>query len=56
MTPSESISDLLERGDDEGIAIGAPEGGAPLRYRDLRALARRTVAGERGEAGCVGGV
>jgi acyl-CoA synthetase (AMP-forming)/AMP-acid ligase II len=35
--------ELLDQGDDDGIAIGAPEGGAPLRYRALRDLAKRTV-------------
>src|SRR6266850_571704 len=40
----ETIADLLQRGADDAAAIGAPEGLAPLRYRDLRALVRRTVA------------
>ena len=40
----ETIADLLQRGADGAAAIGAPEGVAPLRYRDLRALVRRTVA------------
>src|SRR5713226_9299208 len=39
----ETIADLLQRGADDATAIGAPEGLAPLRYRDLRALVRRTV-------------
>jgi acyl-CoA synthetase (AMP-forming)/AMP-acid ligase II len=38
-----TISDLLEAGADGAAAIGAPEGVAPLRYGELRALARRTV-------------
>src|SRR2546426_9278186 len=41
----ETIADLLQRGADDAAAIGAPEGLAPLRYRDLRALVDRTVAG-----------
>jgi acyl-CoA synthetase (AMP-forming)/AMP-acid ligase II len=40
----ETIADLLQRGADDAAAIGAPGGLAPLRYRDLRALVRRTVA------------
>ena len=43
MTAPSSISLLLDVGADAAIAIGAPEGVPPLRYRDLRALARRTV-------------
>jgi acyl-CoA synthetase (AMP-forming)/AMP-acid ligase II len=38
-----SIATLLEAGAPDASAIGAPEGVAPLRYRDLTALARRTV-------------
>ena len=43
MAEVQSIAQLLERGQDDAIAIGAPEGVAPLRYRGLRALARTTV-------------
>ena len=38
-----SIATLLEVGQDEAIAIGAPEGVPPLRYKGLRTLARCTV-------------
>ena len=38
-----SIAALLDGGADEAPALGAPEGVPPLRYRGLRALARRTV-------------
>ncbi|HVI93335.1 MAG TPA: acyl--CoA ligase [Anaeromyxobacter sp.] len=38
-----TIATLLDSGADDGSAIGAPEGEAPLRYGELRALARRTV-------------
>jgi oxalate---CoA ligase len=38
-----SISALLQRGAPEAKAIGSPEGGPPLTYRDLAALAERTV-------------
>jgi acyl-CoA synthetase (AMP-forming)/AMP-acid ligase II len=38
-----SIATLLERGTPDASALGAPEGAPPLRYRDLTALARRTV-------------
>ncbi|HUL57652.1 MAG TPA: acyl--CoA ligase [Anaeromyxobacteraceae bacterium] len=43
--PSEprTVLDLLERGAPEAPAIGAPGGATPLRYRELRALAARTV-------------
>ncbi len=43
MTPSTSIASLLERGAPDAPAIGTPGGAPPLRYRDLVALARRTV-------------
>src|SRR5512133_2942494 len=43
MRGSTSMMALLGEGDDEANAIGAPDGVAPLRYRALRALARRTV-------------
>jgi acyl-CoA synthetase (AMP-forming)/AMP-acid ligase II len=43
MAEVESIAQLLERGKDDGIAVGAPEGVPPLRYRGLRALAKTTV-------------
>lgn len=39
-----SIAALLDRGAPDAPAIGAPEGGLPLHYRDLAALARATVA------------
>src|ERR671936_1107208 len=40
----DAIGELLQRGADDAIAIGAPEAVPPLRYRDLRALVQRTVA------------
>src|SRR5437763_8338093 len=40
----DTIAELLQRGEDDAIAIGAPEAVAPLSYRELRALAHRTVA------------
>jgi acyl-CoA synthetase (AMP-forming)/AMP-acid ligase II len=40
---AETIADLLQRGADEANAVGAPDGAKPLRYRDLRELATRTV-------------
>ncbi len=43
MSHPTSIAELLDRGQDDAVAVGAPEGVPPLRYRDLRALARRTV-------------
>src|SRR5512133_1384242 len=43
MNASSSMMGLLAEGDDEAEAIGAPEGVAPLQYRALRDLARRTV-------------
>jgi oxalate---CoA ligase len=43
MHEASSIATLLERGAPDASAIGAPEGVAPLHYRDLTALARRTV-------------
>src|SRR5512142_2451058 len=43
MKAPDSIRSLLGAGADEAIAIGAPEGVPPLRYRALRALAERTV-------------
>jgi len=44
MAEADSIALLLDRGLDDRIAIGAPDGVAPLRYRGLRALAKQTVA------------
>src|SRR5215813_848116 len=41
--PHPSIVALLEAGPAEAPAIGAPEGVKSLSYRDLQALARRTV-------------
>src|SRR6201995_2468092 len=38
-----TIRDLIEAGPDDAPAIGAP-GGPPLTYKDLRDLARETVA------------
>ncbi|MFL5298825.1 MAG: AMP-binding protein, partial [Anaeromyxobacteraceae bacterium] len=43
MHEASSIATLLEGGAPDASAICAPEGAAPLRYRDLSALARRTV-------------
>ena len=43
MADADSIAQLLDRGSGDAIAIGAPEGVAPLRYRELRALAKQTV-------------
>ncbi|HYZ89126.1 MAG TPA: AMP-binding protein, partial [Myxococcales bacterium] len=40
----DTIGQLLQRGADDATAIGAPEAVPPLRYRDLRVLAQRTVA------------
>ena len=40
----DTIGELLQRGADDAIAIGAPEAVPPLRYRELRALVQRTVA------------
>ena len=40
----DTIGDLLQRGDDGAVAIGAPEAVPPLRYRELRALVQKTVA------------
>ena len=39
----QSIAELLQTGDEARSAIGAPEGVAPLRYRELRQLVERTV-------------
>ena len=39
----DSISKLLERGEDEAVAVGAPDRALPLRYSGLRALAQRTI-------------
>src|SRR5437660_3499257 len=39
----ETLAELLQRGADEAAAVGAPGGRKPLLYRDLRALAQRTV-------------
>jgi len=38
-----SIAALLRRGAPEASAVASPEGGPPLSYRDLAALAERTV-------------
>src|SRR3982751_1876134 len=38
-----SIVDLLERGEPGASAVGAPDRVPPLRYRDLAALAHRTI-------------
>jgi acyl-CoA synthetase (AMP-forming)/AMP-acid ligase II len=43
MSEAETIAQLLETGAADAIAISAPEGVPPLRYRDLRSLAERTV-------------
>jgi acyl-CoA synthetase (AMP-forming)/AMP-acid ligase II len=43
MTQPRTIPDLLDRGAAGAPALSAPDGAAPLPYRDLRALARRTV-------------
>ncbi|HZX65988.1 MAG TPA: acyl--CoA ligase [Myxococcales bacterium] len=40
---TETIADLVQVGKDEAVAICAPDGFKPLRYRDLRALVERTV-------------
>ena len=40
----DTIWELLQRGADDAVAIGAPEAVPPLRYRELRALAQKTVA------------
>src|SRR4051812_20318955 len=39
-----SIAELLQKGEDEAVAISAPEGGGSLTYRQLRELTARTVA------------
>ena len=39
----ETIVDLLQGGADQATAIASVEGAPPLRYRDLRALARKTI-------------
>jgi len=41
--PHASIAALLESGPPDAPALGAPQGVKSLLYRDLRALARRTV-------------
>ena len=41
---TETISEVLQRGADDAVAICAPDGIKGLRYRDLRALVERTVA------------
>jgi acyl-CoA synthetase (AMP-forming)/AMP-acid ligase II len=46
----ETIDDLLKRGADDAIAIGAPEKRAPLTYRELRAVVDAT-AGELNSLG-----
>jgi acyl-CoA synthetase (AMP-forming)/AMP-acid ligase II len=43
MSEAATIARLLEAGAADDVAIGAPEGVPPLRYRDLRLLAKRTV-------------
>jgi len=43
MPRANTIAELLSCGAPEAPALGAPEGAAPLRYRDLEALARRTA-------------
>ncbi len=43
MIEPSSIAKLLEGGAADSVAIGATDGLPPLRYRDLRALAQRTV-------------
>jgi oxalate---CoA ligase len=43
MTQTGSVAQLLRAGAADATAIGAPEGVPPLRYRDLHALAERTV-------------
>jgi len=43
MSEPGTIVQLLETGAPDAIAVGAPEGVPPLRYRDLQSLARRTV-------------
>jgi acyl-CoA synthetase (AMP-forming)/AMP-acid ligase II len=43
MAEVDSIAKALEVGHDDAVAIGAPDGAAPLRYRALRELAQRTV-------------
>ena len=43
MAEVDSIAKVLEAGQDDAVAIGAPDGVPPLRYRALRALAQRTV-------------
>ena len=43
MTSLTTIGQLLERGAPEASAVGAPDHVAPLTYRELAALARRTV-------------
>jgi acyl-CoA synthetase (AMP-forming)/AMP-acid ligase II len=40
----DTIAQLLQQGADDATAIGAPEAVPPLSYRELRALAQRTVA------------
>ena len=40
----DTIAQLLQQGADAATAIGAPEAVPPLSYRELRALAQRTVA------------
>ncbi|HWE25267.1 MAG TPA: acyl--CoA ligase [Myxococcales bacterium] len=40
----DTIGQLLQRGTDDSIAIGAPDAVPPLNYRALRDLAQRTVA------------
>jgi len=43
MRPIPSLAKLLEQGAPESVALAAPEGVPPLCYRDLQALAARTV-------------
>src|SRR5713101_6534704 len=39
----QTIVDLLQGGADQATAIASVEGAPPLRYRDLRALAQKTI-------------
>ncbi len=43
MTDETSVASLLARGREDAIALSAPGPSRPLRYRDLRAMARRTA-------------
>jgi acyl-CoA synthetase (AMP-forming)/AMP-acid ligase II len=50
MSGPDTISGLLERGAPDAVAISSTEGGAPLRYRDLRGLVRQVGAELAGQA------